>query len=139
MTMGAPTTFFGMIVLTISLIGYLFGFNVTDDSDRLDVRDTITQDCYAIAKAAQGYYGEVTLHGSGGHQYPDLRLTQCGVQRTETGYRGETECATYVVEGNAERFTVTGTYKADIRKTVTVSCLLSRHDGKRYSLVSVNW
>jgi hypothetical protein len=117
----------------------MFGNSVFEDPANVDVRQTITQDCYSIAKAAEGYFSTPTLIGSDGRSYPDFGLTQCGVEMTESGYRGETDLAKYTVEGNATRFTVTGVSKADIRQTVVLSCLTAPHDGIRYSIVTANW
>ncbi len=137
--MGAPNTFFTTLALAVSLIGFLFANTIFNVEEETDVRHSIKQDCYSIAEAAQDYFCTPTLLGGTGRSYPDICLTQCGVEKTETGYRGETDIATYTVEGDAERFTVTGVLKANPRQTVVLSCLMTRPDGERLSLVTANW
>ena len=137
--MRAPILVFTILGLTVSLVGFLFGNTIGELPPQSDIRQRITTDCYSIADAAQDYYGRPVLLGSGARNYSELDIADCGVEMTGTGYRGETDIAIYTVEGNAARFTVTGVSKADARRTVTLSCLMYRPDGKRYSLVTANW
>ena len=137
--MGAPNIFYTTLALTVSLFGFIFGNTLFDGEDPTDVRQSITAECYSIAEEAQKFYGKLTLLGADGRSYPDIRLTQCDVEMTDNGYRGETDVATFFIEGDFERFTVTGVSKSDCRQTVVLSCFMDRADGNRYSVVTANW
>ena len=137
--MGAPNIFFTMLALSVSLIGFVFGNSLFNDEDTSDIRQCITQDCYAIMEAAKDYFSEPALLGGEGRRYQHFGTAPCRMQETETGYFGDTEIARFIVRGNAERFTVTGMSKADIRKTVVLTFFKNRPDGRHYSLLTSNW
>jgi hypothetical protein len=106
--------------------------------DQQSNKDVVMDDCLHIAASAVGYYHKPAVLRGGNNSFDNIKITDCGIPKTENNNTGRNENGTYAIHAENSRLTVTGISGTDDKSTVVLVCDMARSREDRVTITCEN-